>query len=238
MSEELNQPQGENQEVNSAEQQQDNPVETNQQPPVQPQQQIQQPVEKKPQEEQPDYSKVTEINEATEILEGKGINYDELQTEWDEKGELSEETYQKLEKAGITREIANSYIEGRKAIVERTWDDIASVVGGRDEMANIVNWAINNLSEEEKTIIEAERNPYIIKVLLKDLRQQMIDKEGYVPQTTITGDSGDTTGNYFRSMAEVEEAINDPKYAKDEVYRSDVARKITASREAGILELK
>ena len=39
-------------------------------------------------------------------------------------------------------------------------------------------------------------------------------------------------------MTEVEEAINDPRYSKDPVYRAKVAQKLTASREAGILEIK
>ena len=38
----------------------------------------------------------------------------------------------------------------------------------------------------------------------------------------------------FRSQAEMFEAINNPKYRKDEAYRHDVQRKVTASREAGI----
>lgn len=193
--------------------------------------------QEKAQEEPKDYSKVTEIEEATEVLKEKGINYDELQAEFDEKGELSEESFKKLEDVGIPREVAKAYIEGRKAIVEKTWDDIASVVGGREKMNSIIEWAKINCSEAEKESIDAVRDPNLIKIILQNLNNRMNDKEGILPQP-IQGNGGEDLGNYFQSMAEVEEAINDPKYVKDEVYRQKVAQKITASREAGVLELK
>lgn len=203
-----------------------------------------QPAEKEeetPQEEQKeepkDYSKVTEVEEATTILKEKGFNYDELQKEFDEKGELSEDTFKKLEAVGIPKEVALNYIEGRKVMVERTWDDISSVVGGREKMNSICEWARANLSEAEKQSIDAVTDPNLIKIILKDLNNRMNEKEGIIPQQ-ITGDGGDESGNYFKSMAEVEDAINDPKYAKNEVYRNEVARKISASREAGFLEIK
>ena len=66
----------------------------------------------------------------------------------------------------------------------------------------------------------------------------MNDSEGYVPQAQLQGGAGENRGNYFESMAEVEEAINDPRYSKDPVYRAKVAQKLTASREAGVLEIK
>jgi hypothetical protein len=240
MSEELNnqQPPQENEEVNSsaAAENQETPPESNQQN-KQSEQITEQKPQEKAQEEPQDYSNVTEVEDASNILKGKGINYDELQTEFNERGELSEETFKKLEEAGISRDIANAYIEGRKAVVEKTWDDIASVVGGREQMNMIVEWARNNLSQEEKESIDAVRDPNLIKIILQNLNNRMTDKEGILPQP-IQGGGGDDSGNYFRSMAEVEEAINDPKYAKDEVYRNEVARKISASREAGVLELK
>ena len=75
------------------------------------------------------------------------------------------------------------------------------------------------------------------EIILKDLEQRMNDSEGYLPQQ-LQGGAGGGQGNYFESMAEVEEAINDPKYSKDPTYRAKIAKKITASREAGVLEIK
>ena len=184
------------------------------------------------------YTQVETVEKATEVLESKGFDYDSLTEEFQANGDLLPETRQKLEAQGIPAHMVDSYIEGQKAIVQRTMEDIASTVGGMENMASIVDWAKANLSEAEKKSIDAVHDPAVIKILLKDLERRMKDNEGYVPQQTLQGGAGEVQGNYFESMAEVEEAINDPRYSKDPVYRDKVAKKLTASREAGILEIK
>ena len=57
--------------------------------------------------------------------------------------------------------------------------------------------------------------------------------EGKTPEYQKgSGDKPST--EMFNSQAEMFEAIKDPKYKKDEYYRSLVQKKITASREAGV----
>ncbi len=231
MSEELNQPQGENQEVNPAEQNQDNPVD-NQQPPEQPQTQPQ-PSENTTLEN----INTEDTTQVAEMLNTKGFDLNKLQAEFDKNGDITEETRKELAKAGITEEILNGYIEGRWAVVEKQMTDIANSVGGQDAFESICNWARANLSEEEKAIYSSTQDPVMIKTILRDLKNRMENSEGIIPQQ-IQGSGDSASGDYFKSMAEIEEAINDPKYAKDEVYRQKVARKITASREAGMVELK
>ena len=184
-----------------------------------------------------DYSQVNTVEKASEVLESKGFDYDALTKEFQANGDLLPETRAKLEKQGITGEILNNYIEGQKAIIQRHMEDISTVVGGMEQMATVVEWAKANLSEEEKKSIDAVHDPAVIKIILKSLEQRMNDSEGYLPQQ-LQGGAGGNTGNYFESMSDVEEAINDPRYSKDPIYRAKIAQKITASREAGILEIK
>ena len=185
-----------------------------------------------------DYSTVDTAEKASEVLESKGFDYQALTEEFQANGDLTSETREKLAKQGITGEILDAYIEGQKAIVQRAMEDIASTVGGMEQMGTIVEWAKANLSEAEKKSIDAVHDPAVIKILLKDLERRMNDSEGYVPQAQLQGGAGETRGNYFESMHEVEEAINDPRYSSDPVYRAKVAQKLTASREAGVLEIK
>lgn len=231
MSEELtNQPQ--NTEVtNSAE----NPVTTEQTPP---EDNLQNTTSSDPNTEVVDYSAVNTIEQASQVLESKGFDYDALTEEFQANGDLLPDTRAKLAKQGITGEILDNYIEGQKAIVQRHMEDISTVVGGMEQMATVVEWAKANLSEEEKKAIDAVHDPAVIKIILKDLDNRMKDSEGYIPQAQLQGGAGESRGNYFESMAEVEEAINDPRYSKDPVYRAKVAQKLTASREAGVIEIK
>ena len=230
MSEELtnNQPQ-ETEVANPAENTTDTPTETT----VEESAQVEQPTT-----ETEDYSNVDTAEKATEVLESKGFDYQALTEEFQANGDLTPETRDKLAKQGLTPELVDAYIEGQKAIVQRAMEDIASTVGGMANMATIVDWAKANLSEEEKKSIDAVHDPAVIKILLKDLERRMNDSEGYVPQAQLQGGAGDVRGDYFESMAEVEEAINDPRYSKDPAYRAKVAQKLTASREAGVLEIK
>lgn len=184
-----------------------------------------------------DYSDVDTADKASAVLESKGFNYDALTEEFQANGDLLPETRAKLAEQGITGEILDAYIEGQKAIIQRHMEDISTVVGGMEQMATVVEWAKNNLSAEEKKSIDAIHDPAVIKIILKDLENRMNDSEGYLPQQ-LQGGAGESRGNYFESMAEVEDAINDPRYSKDPVYRAKVAQKLTASREAGVIEIK
>lgn len=195
-------------------------------------------VETKETEKTNDYSDVNTAEQASAVLESKGFDYEALTEEFQANGDLLPETRTKLAAQGITGEILDTYIEGQKAIIQRHMEDISTVVGGMEQMAAVVEWAKNNLSAEEKKSIDAVHDPAVIKIILKDLENRMNDSEGYVPQAQLQGGAGEIRGNYSESMAEVEEAINDPRYSKDPVYRAKVAQKLTASREAGVLEIK
>jgi len=202
------------------------------------------PKEQQPPVEKEEENKTTLENidqnndtQVAEMLNHKGFDLNKLQSEFDENGDITEETRKELEKVGITKEILDSYIEGRWAIVERQMDEIANSIGGKDTFDSVINWARANLSEEEKAVYSNIHDPALIKIAVRDLKNRMEGSDGVIPQQ-ITGSESASSGDYFQSMAEIEEAINNPKYAKDEVYRQKVAQKITASREAGMVELK
>ena len=184
-----------------------------------------------------DYSKVNTREEASEVLESKGFDMQALSDEFQANGDLTPATRAKLAKQGFTQEIVDNFIQGQQLIVQRTMEDIASVVGGVEQMQTVVEWARANLPADVKASYDKIHDPVMIKVLLKDLERQMNDSEGYLPQQ-LQGGAGESRGNYFESMHEVEEAINDPRYSSDPVYRAKVAQKLTASREAGVLEIK
>lgn len=184
-----------------------------------------------------DYSKVNTREEASEVLESKGFDMQALSDEFQANGDLTPATRAKLAKQGFTQEVVDNFIQGQQLIVQRTMEDIASVVGGVEQMQTVVEWARANLPADVKASYDKIHDPVMIKVLLKDLERQMNDSEGYLPQQ-LQGGAGESRGNYFESMHEVEEAINDPRYSKDPAYRAKVAQKLTASREAGVLEIK
>ena len=62
-------------------------------------------------------------------------------------GQLSEETYKKLEEVGLPRDLVDSYAAGQQALLQSEEGEIKSIANGQfDAMAD---WANDNLTEEE-----------------------------------------------------------------------------------------
>jgi hypothetical protein len=183
-----------------------------------------------------DYNNIIDAQSAQTALKQEGFDYTKLQTEYMSSGDISKETRAELAKHGFNEQAVNNFIAGQQALVEKQMTDIAQVVGGVEEMSTVIEWAKTNLSEDEKKEIDSIHDPASIKFILKGLKAQMDEKEGKIPNQ-ITGNAGQTPSDLFESMAEVEEAISDPKYSKDEVYREKIRQKITASKNAGKINL-
>lgn len=194
----------------------------------------QEPLEK-PSEEKPEVNLegVKEPEQAKEILQDKGFDYVKLQEEYNQTGTISQETREELVKSGITDEIIDNYIEGQKAKVEKEIEEISSDIGGKDGFSTVIDWAGKNLDQAEIQSINAVRDKNIMKIILKDLKKRMDEKEGITPEYT-KGDGGTASVALFQSQAQMMEAIRDPRHAKDPAYRAEVAKKVAASREAGI----
>lgn len=176
---------------------------------------------------------IKEAEKAKEVLETKGFDYAQLQEEYNMSGEISRETRVKLTEVGITDEILDNYIEGQKAKVEKELDSISECIGGREQFNNVIKWAGENLEQAEIESINAVRDVNVMKIILKDLKERMEDKEGITPEYT-KGEGGKPKADIFESQAQMMEAIRDKKYQKDTAYRQKIMTKIQASREAGI----
>ena len=172
------------------------------------------------------------IDNPQEFLEQKGFDFSKLQDEYRQNNGFTEETKTKLKEVGITDEIISNYEKGQKALVEQEINELAECVGGREKFDNILKWAGKNLSNDEIQSIEQVRDPNIVKIILKDLNKRMEEKEGKLP-TYVSGNGREVTADLFESKAQMQAAILDPRYRKDEAYRRTVAKKIAASREAG-----
>lgn len=184
--------------------------------------------------EKEDYSKVQDAQEATNILEKKGFNYNDLANEYYQTGKISDETRKALADVGIAGDIVDNFIAGQEAKAEVERNEMAECIGGRKVFDDVLKWASTNLSQEEITSINAVRDKNIIRMILKDLKVRMEEKEGKTPEYTKGDTASSTATDIFHSQVEMFEAISDPQYKKNPAYRLKVQQKITASREAGI----
>lgn len=176
-------------------------------------------------------------DDVEKTLESQGFNYEELQKEYLENGDITQETREKLHKIGMSEDFINDFIEGKKAQnaqkVAQEQAELADFIGGKDTFDSVIKWAASNLSQEEIASINSIRDMTAAKLILQGLKSRMNDNEGTIPQF-VNGSGQSFTEDIFESKEQVMEAIRDKRYKTDPAYVKKVTAKIQASRKAGV----
>jgi len=154
-------------------------------------------------------------------------------------GTLSEEMYEELGKAGLAKDLVDSYLEGVRnrtgvqptasPLTEANINEIKNIANGNDGYESLMEWAGKNLNKEDIQNYDdvlATGNLSAIKFAVKALMGQYEDANGR-DSKIITGK--ESPQDSYRSMAEVVRDMNKPEYQNDEAFRDDVLRKLSAS---------
>ena len=156
-------------------------------------------------------------------------------------GTLSDEMYQQLDKAGLSKSVVDNYLDGVRnevglnpntpepVLSESEVDEVKNIAGGSEGYDALMEWAGNNLSKEDAKNYDdvlATANKSAIKFAVKALMGQYEDSQGR-DSRIVTGKESSTEN--YRSMAEVVRDMNKPEYQTDEAFRDDVLRKLSAS---------
>ena len=160
-----------------------------------------------------------------------GLNIEAYAKEYEEKGELSEESIAKLVASGIPEPVIRNYLDGIGAISERQTQQIYSIAGGEEKYGAMMEWASENLEESEidafNQIME-QGNQSAMQMAVRGLQARYVQNNG--PKgTLIQGETSGPSGGVFRSVAEVTAAMKDPRYHKDPAYRRDVENRLKNS---------
>lgn len=166
-----------------------------------------------------------------QIEQQTGLSLDPYYEEYASQGSLTEESYKKLEAAGLNKELVDSYIAGQEALSNATVQSIYNVAGGEEQYKALTDWASKNLSDgEQKNFndIMEKGSLEAATFAVKGLRAQYDAQFGIQPNL-LKGQQTSTDNDVYRSTAEVIRAINDPKYQSDTAYRKTVEEKIKRS---------
>jgi len=174
-------------------------------------------------EEQPDDNTTEDTNTNTVIAEASKEFFEN-------DGVISEETYENLAKAGLPKELVDSYAAGQQALQQSEEGSIKSVTEGNwDQMAE---WAANNLSPEEvNTFDDIVQNGTVeqAKLATKGLYAQFKAENGVAPKLVQGAVSGSSTMP-FKSNQELARAMSDPRYKSgDKSYHEEIDRRIAVS---------
>ena len=159
------------------------------------------------------------------------------------EGSLTDEMYQQLETAGLTRGLVDSYLEGVRqktgiqpqaeaaTLSDAEIAEVHGIAGGKDGYEQLMNWASDNMSDADANnfdeVIETG-NKAAVTFAVKALMGQYEDAVGR-DSNLVQGKASDNTGDVYRSMAEVVRDMNNPEYDRDPAVRLDVQRKLERS---------
>lgn len=164
---------------------------------------------------------------------------DRIEAEYDEKGDLSEESYKALEAVGYSRGFVRSFLNGQEAIAQAYISQIESYAGGKAQFQAILSHLTTNAPDAHAALEAAiERQDLAsIKTLINLGMASRTKKFGKTPERNVnkrapaSGPSTPSTPKVqgYGSRGEMVKAMSDPRYANDPVYRSEVEKRVIAT---------
>jgi hypothetical protein len=171
-----------------------------------------------------------------EELENKGLDFDKYTNQIVENGTLNEESYKELSDLGLPKEIVDNYIKGQITLAQTNINEyntnLTSNIGGEDNYNKMLEWAGNNLNEQEintfNKILDSgdlETTKFAIDGLYN--RFQLNNQNSNQPQI-ITGNNTNNINNNqgYKSKMEYVKDINDKRYNFDKGYTENVRNKM------------
>lgn len=163
-------------------------------------------------------------------LNAKGVDFDAMADEYNEKGELSAESYAKLEKAGYPRSVVDAYVKGLEATVEKFVNEVYTYAGGADEynkLAAFIAQQNDGSAERFNALIEAG-DVGNIKLAIDGYKSRMQSRNGYTGRSILgRSSSAANSGSnaMFSTREEMVKAMSDPRYGRDRAYTEAVQKK-------------
>ena len=164
------------------------------------------------------------------VLEEVGIDAQDITKRFTDTGDISEDDYSKLGEAGFSKQVVDTYLDGLKGVAEgdeiptQQIQNIKDSVGGDESYEQMANWCQDNLSEQEREafdkITETADAP-VIQLAVEGLYSRYQNAMGVEPDL-VTGRPAASGPRPFQSSAEVQAAVNDPRYGKDVAYTQSV----------------
>lgn len=174
--------------------------------------------------------------EKTETADAPKLDFEALSAEYAEKGELSPESFESLEKAGIPKAIAETYVAGLQAIQTIRGGQLYEAAGGKDAYDALVKWGSQNLPEAQRNAFDAAINTAILEgdmtaasLMIKGVQAQMGGSEPRLLSPTDNSRSASSPDAPFADRSEMVKAMSDPRYRRDPDYVQQVQRRLAAS---------
>jgi hypothetical protein len=175
-----------------------------------------------------------DVKEAEKVLEEKGLEMTEFNEEFAATGELSKDSYDKLDKAGIPESMVNAFIAGQEALANQQRATTLEPIGGEEEFTKMTSWMAANLKPEEMKAYNeqvATENLTTTQNAISNMYTKYTDSVG-VGGELIGGSEVTDSNSGFSTRSEMTGAINDKRYGQDPQYTKQIEDKLKATPES------
>tara|TARA_B100001996_G_scaffold12030_1_gene10052 strand:+ start:6515 stop:7411 length:897 start_codon:yes stop_codon:yes gene_type:complete len=181
-----------------------------------------------------------------DLFKANDVNPWEISKHFHEnEGTITDDMYQTLESAGLSRAAIDTYLSGRAEqmgytdgssdpndVTQSEINDVQASVGGLEAYTNITTWAGQNLDKASidayDSIVESG-DVNAIKMAVAGLKAQYETANGYEGRMLTGKAPKSSAGDVFRSQPELVAAMSDPRYDRDPAYREDIKEKLDRS---------
>lgn len=170
---------------------------------------------------------------ADEAAKKAGLDLNGLSQKFWNQGTIDDTDYSALEKAGYPKTLVDQFIAGQQAVLSQRSQSVYSTVGGEENYQAMIQWAGENLKPNEiaafnKTVNGSDMDTIMFAV--RGLKAQYDGQVGYEPATQVRGQTSPKSSPVaYRSVAELEKDMGDPRYQRDPAFRKEVETKLSRS---------
>jgi len=155
------------------------------------------------------------------------------------EGTLSEETIERFSEMS-SQDLVNAYIEIQSKnpqapqnteMSDAQVNSVMNAAGGEKNYNTVLQWAASNMNQRAIDAFDSvvdSGNPAAINIAFQGLQSQYNESNGYEGRM-LQGKAPSSSGDVFRSQAELVAAMGDPRYDSDPAYRADVVAKLEQS---------
>ena len=173
------------------------------------------------------------------VLEEVGIDPQEISQRFVDNDSISDDDYSKLEDAGFSKQVVDTYLDGLRGVGAADADEIPAdiikgikdSVGGDETYGQMQSWAEQNLSNEEGIAFNNlmdTGDAATIQLAVEGLYSRYSKSMGVEPNL-YTGRPAASGPTPYRSTAEVVAAMSDPRWEKDVSYTENVKARLVGS---------
>jgi hypothetical protein len=164
---------------------------------------------------------------AQEVAEEAGIDYTAMESEYQELGGLSQETYEVLADAGIPETMVDAYIAGQEALTQTTITKMYDIAGGEQTYNDMIGWAQDSLSASEIDAFNSSLiNEGTSEFAINGLYARYSAEKG---PNLVRGNTTNRPSGGFASTQEMMVEMAKPQYKKDPAFRAEVQRRVAVS---------